>query len=71
MQNVSNIHPMTLAEAQAVLDRVGYQTEWTVAELIAARREMPPEDANQMVAALRIVATAELHEAGSLEAEGD
>ena len=67
--DVTNIHPMTLAEAQALLGSIGYRTDWTTKQLIAAVSTMPDDDALMVSDALRITAAAYQQEATELQAE--
>lgn len=61
---VSNLHPMTLAEALSVLAGIGYREDWTIDQLRAAT----PADMRSIVAAaLRITAAAAHAEANRIE----
>lgn len=60
---VTNMHPMTLPEAEAILSAIGYRPEWTFEQL---RAVVPVEMAQRVVSALRITAAAEHDRANRL-----
>ena len=62
--------PMTLAEAQALADSIGYDPQWTNEELFAACAHLSAEERRRMGSALKAVGFAMLQEADMLEAEG-
>jgi len=61
---------MSLADAQALAQTIGYDPNWSTAELLAACGHMSPAEKSRMGLALRTIATAQRQEAAELEAEG-
>lgn len=61
---------MSLADAQALVATIGYDPNWSTAELLGACEHMSPAQKSRMGLALRTIATAERQEAAEIEAEG-
>lgn len=68
---VANLHPMTLAEAQALLASIDYDPNWTIEQLRAAADALPSDVVEWLPVALMISAAAAQAEANALKAELD
>lgn len=61
---VTNMHPMTLTEANAILASIGYDPDWTLNQL---KQAVPKDMARTFALALRVTAAADHAEANGLE----
>lgn len=71
MSVITNMHDMTLADANLVLAGIAYDEGWTVPELLAACAPLTAHHRSRVQTALRVTAAAKQQQATMLIMKGD
>lgn len=66
---VTNLHAMTIVEANDLLDSIGYRSTWTMEEMRSGADRLPTDVRQRLPEALHITAAAAQTEATALRAE--